>query len=426
MVRVVIIGGGFGGLNAAKSLKHSDVKVLLLDRVNHHLFQPLLYQVATAALSVENISSPLREILRLQKNTEVIMATIDRIHKEEQTITTADGENIFYDFLIVAVGARHSYFGHDQWEPLAPGLKTAEDAIKIREEILLAFEKAERCEDPKQAQEYLRFAIIGAGPTGVEMAGSIAEFAHRTLFKNFRHINPATSKIYLIEGANQVLPSFPLKLAEKAAKDLEKLGVDILLNRFVTGVTPEGIQMGEHFLPVPNVIWAAGNQASPLLKTLDTPLDKQGRVIVDADLTLPGYPMVFVIGDAAQSKDKEGQILPGIAPVAIQQGRYVANIIKKHVVPAKRKPFVYFDKGMIATIGGGKAVAMLRKFQFSGFMAWWVWCFVHILYLVSFRHRLSVMIEWIFLYLLGRRQGRVVLRSLDHQSERDSTHAGQE
>lgn len=415
MVKVIIIGGGFGGINVAQALKKAPFDILLLDRTNHHVFQPLLYQVATAALSVDNIASPIREILRGQRNTEVLMAHVNRIDKVEQKVYAAGHESFFYDFLVVAPGARHSYFGHSQWETFAPGLKTIEDALRIREQILLAFEKAELCEDPKQAQQYLRFAIVGAGPTGVEMAGSIAEFAHRTLFKNFCHINPASSEIYLIEGASQVLPTFPPALAQKAHADLQKLGVNILLNTCVTNVTADGIYMGDQFLATPNIIWAAGNQASSLLKSLDTPLDKQGRVIVNPDLTIPHYPNVFVIGDAAACLDPQGQPLPAIAPAAIQQGRYVANIIKKNLSPDQRKPFAYFDKGTIATIGGGKAVAVIRKLKFSGFIAWLIWCFVHILYLVSFRYRLLVMTQWIFLYLLGRRQGRVITESVDSQ-----------
>ncbi len=413
MVKVIIIGGGFAGINVAQALKRVPVDILLLDRTNHHVFQPLLYQVATAALSVGDIASPIREILRNQSNVEVLMAEVERINKAEQKVYTADGKNFFYDFLVVAPGARHSYFGHDQWESIAPGLKTIDDAVRIREQILLAFEKAERCDNPQQAQNYLRFAIIGGGPTGVEMAGSIAEFAHRTLFKNFRHINPATSKIYLIEGANQLLPSFPPQLAQKAYDDLKQLGVEVLLNTFVTNVSAEGIYIGSEFLPVPNIIWAAGNQASSLLKTLDTLLDKQGRVIVNSDLTIPHYSNVFVIGDAAHCLDVQGQPLPAIAPVAIQEGRYVAKIIKKKIPAEQRKPFVYFDKGTIATIGRGKAVAVLRKLKFSGFIAWLIWCFIHILYLVSFRHRLLVMVQWIFLYSLGRRQSRVITRPID-------------
>jgi NADH:ubiquinone reductase (H+-translocating) len=415
MVKVVIIGGGFGGLNAAKALKGARLDILLLDRTNHHVFQPLLYQVATAALSVSNIASPIREILRNQTNVEVLMEDVVQISKKEQKVYTANGDYFFYDFLIVAPGSRHSYFGHDQWETFAPGLKTIADSERIRDLILLAFEKAERCTNPQDAQRYLRFAIVGAGPTGVEMAGSIAEFAHRTLFKNFRHINPATSKIYLIEGASQVLPGYPPHLGEKANQDLKNLGVEIFLKTFVTNVTAEGIHMGDQFLPVSNIIWAAGNQASHLLKTLDIPLDKQGRAIVNPDLTIPDYPNVFVIGDAAYCLDPEGEPLPGMAAVAIQQGRYVAKIIKKNLSPAQRKPFVYFDKGTVAAIGGTKAVAMIRKWQFSGPLAWLIWCFIHILYLVSFRDRLLVMMQWFFLYLFGRRQARVISQPFDRQ-----------
>lgn len=412
MKKVIIIGGGFGGLNAAQSLKGADVDILLLDRTNHHVFQPLLYQVATAALSVENIASPIREILRNQDNVEVLMADVTRIDKKEQLVHTNLEKNFYYDILILAPGTRHSYFGHDQWETFAPGLKTIRDAIDIREQILLAFEKAEASENDETVQKLLRFAIIGAGPTGVEMAGSIAEFAHRTLFKNFRYINPATAKIFLIEAANQVLPSYPPYLAEKAYYELQHLGVDVLLNSMVTNVSAEGITLGDQFLPVPNIIWAAGNQASPLLKSLAIPLDQQGRAIVNPDLSIPHFSNLFVIGDAARYLDSKGQPLAGIAPVAIQQGRYVAKIIKKNIPPEGRKPFVYFDKGTIATIGRGKAVALLRKIQFSGWLAWLIWSIVHVRYLVSFRHRLLVMMQWIFLYLLGRRQGRVITNAL--------------
>lgn len=417
MVKVVIIGAGFGGLNAAKALKGSQVEVLLIDRTNHHVFQPLLYQVATAALSVDNIASPIREILKNQSNATVIMAQIEKIDLKNNMVEAADSQRFGYDYLIVAPGARHAYFGHDRWEDYAPGLKTVLDAVRIREKILLAFEMAERCEDPEEAKHYLRFAIIGGGPTGVEMAGSIAEFAHRTLFKNFRHINPDDSKIYLIEGGDQILPSFAPSLAQKAHSDLQKLGVEVILNAYVTDVTSNGIYIGGTFVPTHTIIWAAGNQAPPLLQTLEVPLDRQGRVSVNPDLTIPGFSNVFVIGDAACCLDVQGKPLSGIAPVAIQQGRYVANLIKKAIPEGERKPFAYFDKGTIATIGRGEAVAMVGKWMFSGVLAWLVWSFIHILYLVSFRHRLLVMIQWIFLYLLGRRQGRVVIRPIDKADE---------
>jgi NADH dehydrogenase len=412
MTKLIIIGGGFAGLNAAKALKKADVDILLIDKTNHHVFQPLLYQVATAALSVGNIASPIREILKNQMNTTVIMAQVERIDKEHQKVITTQHEIFSYDYLIVAPGTRHSYFGHDHWEAYAPGLKTVVDAVRIREHILLAFEKAEKSEDPVEAMELLTFVVIGAGPTGVEMAGSIAEFAHRTLFNNFRRIKPEKSKIYLVEGANQVLPTYPIHLAEKAQKNLEDLGVNVVLNASVTNITPESVYIGNKLIATSNIIWAAGNQASPLLKSLHVPLDRAGRAIVNSDMSIPGYPNVFVIGDAAYVLDEKGQPLPGIAPVAIQQGRYVAKIIRKNTPANKRKPFAYFDKGTIATIGRGKAVGLIRKFAFSGFFAWLIWCFIHIFYLVSFRYRILVMIQWCFWYLTGRRLVRVINRPI--------------
>lgn len=413
-MKVVIIGGGFGGINVAKDLKRvKGVEILLLDRTNHHLFQPLLYQVATTSLSSSNIAFPLREIFQKQPNVTVLMAEIEKIEIEKQYVKSFDGELFPYDVLIVAPGARHSYFGYDHWEEDAPGLKTLVDAARIRERFLLAYEKAERCEKPEEAKRYLNFAIIGAGPTGVEIAGSMAEFAHHTLRKNFRHINPAETKIYLIEGADQVLPSFPKALADKALKDLEQLGITVLLKTLVTKVCPQGITLGEQFLDIPTVIWAAGNQASPLLKTLKQPLDSQGRVKVNPDLSIENHPNVFVIGDAASLKQPNGQNLPAIAPVAIQQARYVAQVIKKNIPPKNRKPFVYFDKGMIATIGRGRAVATLRKLKFSGFSAWFIWCFIHIFYLISFKNRTIVLLQWIYLYLTGSRPDRIIKRPLN-------------
>ena len=297
-------------------------------------------------------------------------------------------------------------------------MKSVADGETIRERILIAFEKAERCETLEESQKFLRFAIVGAGPTGVEMAGSMAEFVHRTLFKNFRHINPGTSEIYLIEGASQILPSFPADLAKKAHENLRDLGVKVVLNTFVTNVNDAGIEMDGKLLETPNIIWAAGNQASPLLKTLDVPLDKQGGVIVGPDLSIPGFPNVFVIGDAAYFVDSKGQRLAGIAPVAIQQGRYVAKVIKKNVEPNRRKPFVYFDKGTIATIGRGKAVAMVGRFRFSGYFAWLIWCFIHIRYLVSFRYRFLIFSQWVFLYLLTEGKIGSLTTQLTNTSER--------
>lgn len=407
-MKIVIIGGGFGGMAAAQALKKVDAEIVLLDRSNHHLFQPLLYQVATAALPISHIACPLRQVFKHQSNTTVLMENVINIDTDSRTVHTDNGKLFAYDYLIIAPGARHSYFGHDQWEHYAPGLKTAEDASRIREILLTAFERAERCDDPIKAKRYLNFAIIGAGPTGVEVAGSLAELTRDTMIRNFRHIKPEESKIYLIEGLGQVLPAFPKKLSDKAHRELEKCGITILLNTKVTDVSSHGLKIGDQLLDIPTIIWAAGNQASPLLNTLGVPLDKNGRVLVNQDLSIPKDSQVFVIGDAAAVKDKEGHFLPAIAPAAIQQGRYVANLIKKNIASADRKPFAYFDKGMIATIGRGRAVALLRKFQFSGIFAWLIWGLVHIMYLVNFENRLLVMIQWIFLYFTGSRSDRII------------------
>jgi len=408
--QIIIIGGGFAGLNAAKSLRKADADVTIIDRLNHHLFQPLLYQIAAAALSPANIASPLREVLRSQKNAYVVMKDVVSINKEGRKVTASDGTSYDYDYLIVAPGASHAYFGHDEWEKFAPGLKTIEDAITIREKILTAFENAEVCPDPELEKAFMRFVIVGGGPTGVELAGAIAEIATKSLSKDFRHINPAQSEILLIEGCSQVLPSYPKKLADSAHKDLEKLGVKVMTDTFVTDIKENGIYIGEKFIPTATIIWAAGNQASPLLKTLDAALDKQGRVIVGKDLTIPDYPDIFVIGDAAHVLNSKGEILPGIAPVAIQQGRYVAKIILKGSEPLKRKPFSYFDKGMMATIGSGKAVAAMGKIQISGFFAWLAWGLIHIFYLIGFQNRTFVLLHWFYLYLVGTRQVRLITR----------------
>lgn len=415
--RVIIIGGGFGGLNAAKSLKKADVDLLVIDKTNHHCFQPLLYQVATAALSSGNIAFPIREVLRDQANTQVIMANVDSIDKNNHTVFISNGETIEYDYLIVATGATHSYFGHPEWEAYAPGLKTVIDAAIIREKILLAFELGERCEDLKDAQKYLRFVIVGAGPTGVEMAGAIAEIARKTLFKNFRKIKPEQSKIYLIEGLGQVLSTYPPKLGSYARRALEKMGVTVMTDTKVTKVTAEGVFIGDEFIEAANIIWAAGNEASPLLKTLDVALDRQGRALVEPDLSIPGHPDVFVIGDAACLKDDKGVCLPGLAPVALQEGRYVARLIAKKIPKKDRKPFRYFDKGTMATIGKAKAVAVMKKLTLSGYIAWLAWGFIHILYLISFQNKFIVMTQWMFMYLTGKRQMRLISRPIGDDSD---------
>lgn len=413
--RVVIIGGGFGGLNVARALNKKKFDVMLIDKKNHHLFQPLLYQVATAALSPADIATPLREIFSRAKNTTVIMGTVEQIKKEKRQILLENGDVIDYDYLVVAPGASHSYFGNDQWEPLAPGLKTVADALKIREKVLISFEKAERSNSLSEAEKFLNFVVIGAGPTGVEMAGSIAEIAHTTLFKNFRRIHPEKSKIYLIEGADRVLPPFPEKLSRRARKDLEKMGVIVITEQIVTEVTKEGVLVGDNFIEAKNIIWAAGNQASPLLKTLNVPLDRQGRVFVEKDLTLPGHEEIFVIGDSACAMGKGGRPLPAIAPTAIQQAKYVGKLIRRQIKKEKRAPFKYFDKGSIATIGKNKAVGYIGKCYLSGRLAWLIWGFIHVLYLISYRSRFAVMLDWIFHYTTGLRGARLIHKSIGEE-----------
>lgn len=412
-IKVVIIGGGFGGLNAAKSLKNADLDVLLLDKTNHHLFQPLLYEVATAALSPGEIATPLREVLCDQENTSVIMGEVVKIDKEKKQVTITNGDVFGYDYLIISIGARHSYFGREEWEQFAPGLKTIRDALKIREQVLISFEKAERLDNPSEVSRFLNFVIIGGGPTGVEMAGAIAEIANKTMFKNFRKIKPEESKIYLIEALPQILPMYPEKLAKRAAKDLEKMGVKVLTEKKVVEINENGVKTEDMFIESKNIIWAAGNQVSALLKTLDVPLDRAGRVIVGPDLSIPEHSEIFVIGDAASAAGKEGKPLPGVAPVAVQEGRYVANVIKNALPKEKRKPFVYSDKGSLATIGKAKAIAVIGKLQISGYLAWLMWAFVHILYLIGFRNRLGVMIEWASTILTGERGVRLITHPID-------------
>jgi len=416
--QVVIIGGGFAGLSAAKSLNHAKFDVLLIDKTNHHLFQPLLYEVATAAFSPGEIATPLREVLRHQKNTTVIMGEVVKIDKVARQITLSNGDRVGYDYLIIAIGARHSYFGKDAWEQYAPGLKTINDAVKIREQLLISFEKAERLGNVAESAKYLNFVVIGGGPTGVEMAGAIAEIANKTLFKNFRRIKPETSKIYLVEALPKILPMYPGHLADKAAQILESMGVQVLTGKKVTNIDENGVQIEDLFIPSKNIIWAAGNQVSPLLASLEIPLDRAGRAIVDSDLTIPDHPEIFVIGDAASLTTKEGKPVPGVAPAAMQEGKYVAKILKTGLPKNQRPSFLYFDKGSMATIGKAKAVALFGKLQLSGFAAWLIWAFVHILFLIGFRNRLSVMLEWGARLLTGERGVRLITRPIDQESSK--------
>lgn len=408
--KVIIIGGGFGGLNAAKALKKANVDILLIDKTNYHLFQPLLYEVATAALSPGEIATPLREILRNQENVSVIMGEVTSIDTAQKQVILSNQAWFEYDYLIIATGARHSYFGNHQWETFAPGLKTIPDALSIREQILISFEKAERA-DFGSILPYLTFVVIGGGPTGVEMAGAIAEIAYKTMFKNFRKINPEKAQIFLIEACPNILPSYPERLSKRAKKDLEKLGVQVLTDTKVTHIDDTGVQIADMFILSKNIIWAAGNQASELLKCLHVSLDRPGRVIVEPDLSLPGFAEVFVIGDAAHVEYKN-KLLPGIAPVAIQQGRYVAKVIAQDLPENPRKPFKYFDKGSMATIGKAKAIAFIGKLQFTGFIAWLMWAFIHLVYLIGFRDRFIVLIEWVMALISGKRGVRLIYNRL--------------
>ena len=406
--KLVIIGGGFGGLSVAKNMGHEEFEITLVDKTNHHLFQPLLYQVATAALSPADIGTPIRKIISHQKNTLVLMSRVTKIDKLNREIHLHNHLPIPYDYLIVATGVRHSYFGHDEWEKFAPGLKTLNDALTIRDKLLFNFEKAELCDRYSDAEKYLSFIVVGGGPTGVELAGAVAEIANHTMIQNFKRIDPTRTKIYLIEAAESLLPSMPKRMGARAKKDLEHLGVEVIIGKSVTKITEQGVQVGDRFIKATNTIWAAGTEASSLLKTLDVPLDRVGRVIVEPDLSIPGNPEVFVIGDAAHVKGKDGTPLPAVAPVAMQQAAYVSKLIKNKLVGKKHKPYVYSDLGTMATIGRSRAVAQIRGLYFSGFLAWTIWSVVHLMHVILFRNRFKVMGDWILGYMTGHRGARLI------------------
>jgi len=406
--RVVIIGGGFGGLEAAKALRKVDVRVTLLDRNNHHLFQPLLYQVATAALSPADIAEPLRHILRKQENAEVILGEAERIDVHRKKVVLTDGE-LDYDFLIVGAGARHSYFGHEEWEKFAPGLKSLDDALEIRRRMLLAFEIAERTEDDEERRAAMTFVVVGAGPTGVEMAGAIAEIARVTLVKDFRHIDPAQARVVLLDFAPRVLQMLDPELSESARRQLFDIGVEVRPLTLVEKVCAEGVQIkGGEKIAARTIVWAAGNAASPLGESLGVPLDKQGRVIVREDLSIPGHREVFVIGDQAHFAPGGGTPLPGLSPVAMQQGRHAARNIRALLAGGWSDKFEYFDKGTMATIGRNRAVADAGFMRFSGLLAWLAWLFVHIIFLVGFRNKLLVLINWTIAYVTYGRGARLI------------------
>jgi NADH dehydrogenase len=408
--RVIIVGAGFGGLEAAKKLACEEVKVTVVDRTNHHLFQPLLYQVATAALSPADIAAPVRGILSKCRNMEVILAEVQSVDVAARKIKAAEFE-LAYDYLILATGARHSYFGHPEWEPLAPGLKSLEDAVEIRRRILLAFEYAEKVNDEAAKRAAMTFVIIGGGPTGVEMAGAISEIARYTLARDFRHIDPLQARVILVEGSDCVLSSFPKDLQEKAMEQLKQLKVELRTGIHATNLTDQGLQVGDEFIPCRVKIWAAGNEASPVGASLGVARDRAGRVIVNEDLTIPGHREVQVIGDLSNFSHQGGNPLPGVSPVAMQQGRHAAANILAMVNGEDPAPFHYFDKGSMATIGRNKAVADLKYFHLSGWLAWMAWLFIHVMYLVGFRNRLAVMIQWAWAYFTFNAGARLITRN---------------
>jgi NADH dehydrogenase len=405
--RVVIIGAGFGGLEAARLLARLPVQITLIDRKNHHTFQPLLYQVATAGISPAEIAAPVRWILRGRENVEVLMGEVVHFDLEQRRVKLPDLE-ISYDYLIVATGAQHSYFGHDEWEPLAPGLKTIEDALEIRRRVLLAFELAERRAIAKEPQPPLNFVIVGAGPTGVELAGTLAEIARQALRNEFRSIDPKSTRITLLEGGPRILPAYAPDLSASAVRQLEKLGVEVRASAMVTKITPGEVWVGDERISAAVVLWAAGVAASPLGKKLGAPIDRSGRVLVNRDLSLPQHPEVFVIGDLASLKDEDGNPVPGVAPAAMQQGRAAAKTIARDLRNQSRKDFHYLDKGSLATIGRAAAVAQFRKLHISGYLAWLAWLFVHIFFLIGFRNRFIVMFQWAWSYLTYDRGARLI------------------
>lgn len=404
---VVVIGGGFGGLAVARHLEKADVQVTLLDRRNHHVFQPLLYQVATAALNPGDIAYPIRAALRHQKNARVLLADVVGINPAARSIELVNGA-MTYDYLVVATGVTHSYFGHDDWAQVAPGLKSVEDAIAIRRRILLAYEAAERESDPEKQAEWMTFVVIGAGPTGVELAGALAEIGRRTIARDFRGIDPTQVRVLLVEGLDRVLPPYPEALSSKAQRQLEKLGVEVLTGKRVTAIDADGITCSDaERIAARTVLWAAGVAASPLASSLGVPLDRAGRVVVEPNLTIPGHPEIFVIGDL-MAVESDGNPVPGIAPAALQAGRHTAENIKRLVAGGQTRPFVYRDKGTLATIGRSAAVADFGRLQFSGWFAWIFWWMVHIYFLIGFRNRLLVMFSWIWSYLTFQRGARLI------------------
>ena len=413
--RIGVVGAGFGGLSVVKALRGAPCEILLFDRQNHHLFQPLLYQVATAVLSPADIAHPIRGIVHEQENVQVVLGEVDAINLEARTLTVR-GEAVSYDWLVLAAGVTHAYFGNDAWRTRAPGLKTIDDALEIRRRILLAFEEAELEDDPEARRAQLTFVIVGGGPTGVELAGALREIAAKTIPEDFRRVDTSTAQVILLEGADRLLPGMSIEASEAAKHQLEALGVDVRVGALVTDVDELGVRLGDEQVPAANVIWAAGVEGSALARTMDVPLDRQGRVLVEPDCSIPGRPEAFVIGDLAALKDSlTRKPVPGVAQAALQMGQFVGKTIRGGLAagrpPSMRRPFHYVDKGTMATIGRARAVADIGDLTFKGFFAWFLWSMVHILYLIGFRNRLMVMVNWGWQWLLQARGARLITGS---------------
>ena len=406
--RVVIVGAGFGGLQAAKALAEAPVHVTVIDRDNFHLFQPMLYQVATAGLAPDDISSPIRDILKHQANTDVLMAEVTGIDIEQQRVLMGN-EAVPFDYLIVATGATNNYFGHDKWRQLAPGLKSLEDAVGIRDTILAAFEAAEREADLEKQQAHLTFVLVGGGPTGVELAGAMADLMHKSMSNNFRHIRPASARIILVEGQPRIMPSFPASLTRKASAKLREMGVEIRTGVHVNAIDEHGVMIGDEHVAVENVIWTAGVKASPAGQWLNAPVDHDGRVKVEHDLSIPGHSNIFVIGDTA-TVTQNGKHLPGVAPVALQEATYVASrIVDQAAGKSHPRPFRYFDKGTMAIIGRAYGVVDIRGIRFTGLLAWFFWLLVHIYFLIGVRNRLLVLLQYAWIYLTFQKGSRIIM-----------------
>ena len=413
MAKIIVIGGGFGGLSFLQKARKSKNEFILIDKTNHHLFQPLLYQVATAVLSPADISVPLRNLFKNDKNVKTILSEVKEINKEKKEITLDNAEVINYDKLIVSAGSSYSFFGKNEWSKFAKGLKVINDALDIREKILKAFEKAENEKDERIRKKYLNFVIVGGGPTGVELAGSIAEIAYKNMTKEFRNFSSKDANIYLLEAGDRILPSYSENLAKKSYKYLIDLGVKVMTKERVENIEEMKVTTNKQVIDADNIIWAAGNEASPLIKHLDTETDNEGRALVNRDCSIKEDNEVYVIGDAANFITASGESLPGIAPVAIQQGRYVAHNIKKNIEKENRKPFKYSDKGTMATIGRFKAIGVVGNFELAGFTAWLFWSLIHLVYLIGYRSKILVAIEWIFAYFFNKRGTRLIYRDID-------------